>query len=66
MSFLCSLNGCGHDAQVLDDETRLPMCWDCFDEISAMRVGAPASLWDVAADGFRLGIFAGMFYGIGC
>ena len=59
------MNGCGHDAQVLDDESRLPMCWGCFDEIEAMRQGAPVSMWEAATDGCRLGIFAGMFYGIG-
>jgi hypothetical protein len=60
------MNGCDQDADVLDDESRLPMCWDCNDEITALRGGSAVTLWDAAADGFRLGLFGGMFYGIGC
>lgn len=62
---LCTLNGCGCEAMTIDPVTGFPMCWDCFDEIDAMRVTGPVSLWDVAADGFKLGLFAGVFYGLG-
>lgn len=41
------------------------MCWDCYGEIDAMCSEGPASLWDVAAHGFKLGLFAGVFYGLG-
>ena len=65
MSFTCAINGCGHDADTLDNESRLPMCWDCNHEITAMRGGSTATLWDVAADGFRLGLLVGGLYAIG-
>ena len=65
MTFLCSLNGCGHGADTIDDVSGLPMCWDCQTEIDAMRQGNTATLWDAAASGFKLGLFAGVFYGLG-
>lgn len=65
MSFTCAINGCGHDAETLDNESRLPMCWDCFYEVDEMRTAAPVSLWDAAADGFRLGLLVGGLYAIG-
>lgn len=58
---LCSINGCNHEADCLDDLTRLPVCWDCNDELTAVRGGQTATLWDAAADGFRLGIVGAMF-----
>ena len=61
----CALNGCGEPAQLLDDESRLPMCWDCFDEIDSMRTAEPVSLWDAAASGVKLGLLVGGLYSIG-
>lgn len=61
---MCSINGCGQDAAVIDDVSGLPVCWDCIDELDAVRAGNVSSMWDVAQDGFRLGLFAGMFSNI--
>lgn len=65
MSFTCTINGCGQDADTIDNESRLPMCWDCFLEIDAMRTTGPVTALDVVADGFRLGLLVGGLYAIG-
>lgn len=57
----CCINGCDNEADTLDDETRLPICWPCNDELAAVRGGQTATLWEAAQDGFRLGVFGGLF-----
>lgn len=61
MNFPCAINGCGEIAEVLDDQSGLPLCWDCSDEIVQMRLDNPRSLWDDAADGWQLGLLGGIF-----
>ena len=62
---LCTINGCGNQADLLDGGTHLPMCYDCCDEINALRVSEPVSVFDALSDGFRLGLLVGGLYSIG-
>ena len=61
----CVINGCGHDANTLDDVSRLPICWDYCLEIDAMRHDGPATLMDTVGDAFRFGLIAGALFSIG-
>ena len=62
----CAINMCGQYAIDIDPLTGFPLCHDCLEFVLAEREGlGTASLWDVAADGFKLGLFAGVPFGIG-
>lgn len=61
----CTATGCGRQAYELDPENLLPYCWDCLDYIDAYRNGTgEISAWDLAADGFRLGLLGAAAWGI--
>lgn len=65
MAMSCAINGCGGPADTIDDMSGLPMCWDCNDEITAMRDGQGVSLRQVAQDAFGLGLWGGIFSHLG-
>lgn len=60
----CAIRGCAHDANTIDDDTGLPLCWDCWAEIDAVRSGDVVSLRATFLEGFKFGTWAGGLFKI--
>lgn len=60
-AILCAINGCAHQANLVDTVSGLPVCYDCEAEMDAVRSGNTYTVWDALSEGWKLGVFGAAF-----